>query len=436
MPSRSRAAATLAAACVSLALAPLAAGAQESGTLRSLIPDLFRFGDCDAPLCLAGSLDENTHGEHFIGSAAQANANVLDFLANAVGVSLASIPISAASSGVTFTFVDGVPVKTASSAGPIFAERAPTLGSRRLLIGANVTALNFTTLRGRPLRDLHFNFTHQDIDPAGLGDPGFENDVIGTRIGLDLNLVATTAFITYGLLDRVDVSVAVPYVYTTLRGGSTLQVIPFTGATPHFFAGTSADPVLSVSQQVEGSANGIGDVAARVKVNLSQSTKFSLSVLGDARFATGDEENFLGAGATSVRGLLIMSGQYGTFSPHANVGYLHRGAEGATNAFLTTVGFDHMLSSWATLAGDVISESQVGESSLKLPGTVFFEEPYRRSVESTDIPNMRDNPVSASLGMKFTTTNGVRLIVNGIFPMQRAGLQPDAIWTAGLEYTF
>ena len=436
---RPRAAIAMAAACLSLALAPLAPlGAQhdDGGTLRSKIPDLFRFGDCLAPLCLAGSLDENTHGDHFVGSAAQAGANVLEFLSNAVGISLASIPISAASSGVTFTFAEGAPVRTASSAGPIFGERAPTLGSRRLLIGTNVTALNFTTLRGRPLRDLHFNFTHQDIDPAGLGDPSFENDVISTRLSLDLNLIATTAFVTYGLLDRVDVSVAVPYVYTTMRGGSTLQVNPFTGATPHFFEGTETDPVLRVATHVDGSASGIGDVAARVKVNLSQAPKFALSLLGDVRLPTGDEENFLGAGATSIRGLLVMSGQYGAFSPHANVGYLRRDAEGSTNALLSTVGFDQMLSSWATLAAEVISESQVGESSLRLPGPVFYEEPYQRTVEATDIPNMRDNPVSASLGMKFTTTNGVRLIVNGIFPMQRAGLQPDAIWTAGLEYTF
>lgn len=437
MHVRPRAAAALAAACLLFAPAPARAQTTNgNGSLRSMIPDLFRFGNCTAPLCLAGSLDENTHGNHFVGAAAAANTNVLDFLSNAVGVSLASIPISAASSGVTFTFVEGAPVRTASSAGPIFGERATTLGRNRLLVGTNVTAINFTTLRGRPLRDLHFNFTHEDTDPAGLGEPAFENDVISARVGLDLNLIATTAFLTYGLLDRIDLSVAVPYVYTTMRGGSTLQVNPFTGGTPHFFAGDNTDPVLRVATSVEGTASGIGDVSARLKVNLSQANLFSLSLLGDARLPTGDEENFLGAGSTSIRGLLIMSGQYGEFSPHANVGYLRRSGEASNNAFLATFGFDQMLSSWATMAAELITESQVGESALRLPGTIFFEEPYRRTVESTDIPNMRDNPINASLGMKFTTTNGVRLIVNGIFPMQRAGLQPDAIWTAGLEYTF
>ena len=37
----------------------------------------------------------------------------------------------------------------------MFGERAPTLGRNRLLVGANVTSINFTTLRGRPIKDLN-----------------------------------------------------------------------------------------------------------------------------------------------------------------------------------------------------------------------------------------------------------------------------------------
>ena len=88
------------------------------------------------------------------------------------------------------------------------------------------------------------------------------------------------------------------------------------------------------------------------------------------------------------------------------------------------------------MAADLITERQIGDSKLRLPGPVEYEEPFRRFVSPTDIPNRRDNLVNASLGMKFTTTNGMRLVINGIFPIERAGLQPDVIWTSGLEYTF
>ena len=415
----------------------LPAAPAQAQSLRERIPELFRYGGCEEALCLAGSLG-TAHGSHFIGAAASANASVIDFLTNAVGVSLGNIPQSAASSGATFTFVEGVPVKTSSSAGPVFGERAPTLGRRRLLVGANVTSINFTTLRGRPIKDLNFNFTHENVEPTDYGDPGYENDLITADVALDLNLLATTAYLTYGLFDRLDIGVSVPYLFTTMRGSAVMQVLPIGSgaASPHYFAGTAENPVLRVGTNIEGEAQGIGDVAARLKWNLSQAPVFSLSLLADARFPTGDEDNFLGSGTTAVRGLAVMSGQYGAFSPHANAGYLYRGGDDHTNALLATVGFDHLLSSWATMAFDVITETQVGESPLQLPGPVNFDVPYRRQVNPTDIPNKRDNFANASLGMKFTTSNGVRIIVNGIFPLARAGLQPDAIYTTGLEYTF
>lgn len=419
---------------ICLAVVSRAAPAQ---TLRDKISQLFSFGSCGQPLCLDGSVSAaNGHGDHFIGSVEGTNKAIITFLTEAVGVSLGHIPLSAASSGATFTFVDGLPVKTSSSAGPIFGERAPTLGRNRLLFGANVTSLNFTTLRGLPIRGLNFNFTHQDVAAPGLGDPLFENDVISVKTSLDLNLLATSAFFTYGLLDNVDISVAVPFVYTTLRGNSVGQVNPFGSSALHFFAGTSSDPILRAAADVEGTASGIGDVAGRIKVNLSQAPIFGFSLLVDARFPTGDKANLLGSGAIAVRGMGVMSGQYGSFSPHLNAGYLYHGNKLQSNAVLATFGFDQLLSGWATLAADVITERQIGDNKLILPGPVEYDVPFRRFVSPTDIPNRRDNLVNASLGMKFTTTNGLRLVFNGIVPIERAGLQPDVIWTSGLEYTF
>ena len=116
---------------VALALAAtLVQSTAEAQDLRDRIPDLFRYGGCSQALCLAGSLG-TAHGTHFIGAAQGANGTVIEFLSDAVGVSLGNIPISAASSGATFTFVEGVPVKTASSAGPVFGERAPIAAVRR-----------------------------------------------------------------------------------------------------------------------------------------------------------------------------------------------------------------------------------------------------------------------------------------------------------------
>src|SRR3712207_8029781 len=55
------------------------------------------------------------------------------------------------------------------------------------------------------------------------------------------------------------------------------------------------------------------------------------------------------------------------FTPHANVGYLYRAGDQLNDAVLATVGFDHLLAPWATLAADVVSELEVGPSKLRVP---------------------------------------------------------------------
>src|SRR5206468_3347235 len=83
----------------------------------------------------------------------------------------------------------------------------------------------------------------------------------------------------------------------TLRGVSDAQIFPFGGTTAqHFSGGTPANPQLSTSRFVEGSATGIGDIAARVKVNVTQTERTTFAVLGDVRFPTGSEDDLLGSG--------------------------------------------------------------------------------------------------------------------------------------------
>ena len=137
----------------------------------------------------------------------------------------------------------------------------------------------------------------------------------------------TALLLTYGISDRIDFGVVLPFVSTELRGTSTATIIPFGtgGPPPHFFSGTAENPVLTASRFSEGSSSGLGDVSARVKINLREGTPVSLAILAEGRFPTGSEEDLRGAGAVALRGLGIVSARLGDFSPHANVGYLYRG---------------------------------------------------------------------------------------------------------------
>jgi len=419
-----------------LACCALPIGAQ-SGLRTRLTTELFTFGTCGQPLCLDGALIG--HGNHFIPAQLAGTGSVLAVLSNAIGTSVANTPVSAASSGTTFQFEGGVPVKTSSSAGPIFGERAQTLGRGRFFMGVNVTGMHFERLRGVRLDNLSFNFTHEDIAPAGRGDPDFENDIIQVRVAMAVDLLVTSVFASWGIVDGVDIGVSVPFVRTSLSGQSVAQILPFgSGGTPLHAFGTdiNGDPILTAVATTDGAATGLGDVAARVKINVVQTRKVGVAILGDARFPTGDEENLLGAGKFSGRGMGVVSMRFGPFSPHANIGYTVRDAQSENNGFVANFGFDQLLGSWATMAFDLLSEWQVGDSKLQIPGTVIYTEPYPHTVQPTNIPGQKDNFMSASIGFKFVTARGMTFVANGLIPLRDSGLQPSVIWTGGLEYNF
>jgi hypothetical protein len=436
------------------ALCVLAAPPLSAQHLRDQISDLFIFGPGHDPLFLGGTGDPNNpetvriHGSHFVPAAVASNGTVISFLTNSIGSNVANVPVSATSGGSTFSFEGGVPVRTSTSAGPVFGERAQTLGRGRVLAALSRTGVHFKTLRGVDLNDINFTFTHANSDFPGcdsiaggdcslLGVPSLENETIDLTLALDVKLTVTSFLLTYGITDRLDLGVVVPLVSTSLEGSSQAQINPF-GPPPavHFFGGTPDDPTLTASRFVRGSATGIGGVDTRVKANLRRGEPLSVGLLADVRFPTGSEGDLLGSGAFAVRGLAILSSRFGNFSPHANVGYLYRGGAFETDAVLGTLGFDHLLAPWATLAVDLVSQLQVGDSPLQVPDPVVIQSPYVRTVRPTTIPDQRDDLVDGSFGAKLTAANGLTVVGNAEWPLNRGGLRPDVIWTFGLEYNF
>ena len=422
--------------------------------LRDKVSQLFIFGEGDDPLYLGGSGSPNSpaniqaHGDHFIPSAVASNGTIISFLTGAVAASSSNLPVGSASGGSTFQFEGGVPVRTSSSSGPIFGERAQTLGRGRMFVAVQRTGASFRALRGVPLQNLDLTFTHENVNFAGcdtiyhgdcskLGTPLLENETISLHLDMNVNMTITSFLASYGITDRVDLGFVVPIVHTTLNGQSNAQINPF-GPPPavHFFAGTPDNPVLTASRSVQGSATGLGDVAARVKINLRQSLPVAVGVLLEARIPTGAKQDLLGSGSFAGRGEAIASARFGSFAPHANLGYLYRSGDSDTDALLATVGFDQLLAPWVTLAGELVSEFQVGTSNLTTPGDVVIEVPYRRVIHTSNIPDMRDDIINGSLGAKFTTREGMTVVVNAAWPFNRGGLRPNLFWTFGLEYGF
>jgi len=454
MPPRARATVILRSIALASIVLLSATRRTDAQNLRQRISDLFIFGEGQEPLFLAGSGDPSNpaslqvHGMHFIPSSNAENSALIATIGDALGSSIGSIPIGSTSGSESFHFVGGVPVRSSTSAGPIFAERAQTLGTGRALVGISRTAFRFATLRGVDMNDIQLTFTHQNVDFAGCdavfnddctkyGVPALENDVMNFRLSMDLDVRVTSAYVTYGVNDRVDVGLVLPIVQADFRGESFAQIVPFGGTTvAHYFAGTPANPVLNASRQSLGSSAGLGDVAVRAKVNLRETADASVAVLLDARFPTGSEEDLLGGGKFAGRALAIIDSRLGDFSPHANVGYLHHAGDRQNDAVLATLGFDQRLRETVTLAADLVSELQVGDSKLILPELLTYEAPFRRTLNPTNIPTMRDDIVNGSFGVKVAPARRTIIVLNALFPLNRGGLRPNLVYTAGIEHTF
>jgi hypothetical protein len=437
------------AACATLGT-PLHA---QSLGLRDQISQLFIFGNGEDPLFLAGTAANpsqavNIHGSHFVPSASTQNGTMINFITDAISGNVADFPFSAASGGTTFRFEGGMPVPTSNSTGPVFAERGQTLGRGRVLAGFSYNTFHYTSLRGVDLNNVNLVFTHENVTGPGcdsifgrscdpMGFPTLENDIMPFTLSLDIHVSLASFVLTYGVTDRLDIGIALPIVSTTLDGHSVANIIPFGGDSAfHYFGGTATDPILSASRIVHGTATGMGDAAVRMKLNLHNSDQSSVALLLDGRFPTGSEEDLLGAGKFSGRLLAIVSGRFGPFSPHANVGYLRRVGTLRNDAVLATVGFDHLMAPSVTLAVDLISQLQVGADKLAVPGPVTYTYPFDRTVQTSDIPNIHDDLVNGSIGMKFTLSHGPTVILNGLFPLNKGGLRPNVLYTTGVEYSF
>jgi hypothetical protein len=421
--------------CLALCLltAPL-----EAQDLRTQLRNLFQFGSgCGDLICLSTSA--GNHASHFNPDEHAVAETIVNFLTNAFLTTVSSIPIGATSSGTTFRLdPTGVPIATSGSTGPIFGERSQTLGRSRFLVGANVTGNSFSSIRGVNMGDIRLTLTHQDTPPTGLGNPTFEYDRINVKTSMSASLTAFSAFVMYGVTNRLDIGLTIPVVHLSFSGTSVGTIVPHdfatAGCSEHFWAGTACNPVLVDTARSSGSKTGIGDVTARAKFNMLQTESGGAALLADVHLPTGKQADLLGAGTTSVRGLLVASTRVGQLTPHVNAGYFWRGGTNQNSDLLGTVGFDALVTQAVTLAADFIGQWQVGANKISMPSPVQYID--GSTADRTNIPDQKDNVYGASFGGKFSLQQSLTAVGNVIFPLGNGGMRSNATWTFGLEKNF
>lgn len=431
-----------------------------------------------------------------------------DFIASfgafneAVGIQASRLPLASPSSGVTFVYNPTLKTFTPSTEetlGPIFGERATTIGRNKVYIAFSYQYFGFSSIDGQDTRHIPVIFQHRPLAPTApsgfLGpcpntvgmtgtqyagpptDPCFVRDFISTDNSIDLKIHQFTLYATYGITRNLDVSVAVPILDVHMGVISNATIVPnavapsIPPAPPVFHQFNVADPAISsfctnvspclkASFSDAGSASGIGDVLLRGKYTVHKWERAALGAGLDVRVPSGDAQNFLGSGSTGIKPFGVFS-YSARLSPHAVVGYevngdsilagdfvgaSATGAKGSLpNRFIYIVGADIAILRRLTGAFDLFGQRLFGTSQV-VPAQ-YTDLGKCSDVSCTTVTpgtthaNIAQRPgdvniTDASLGAKYRAFGNLVITGNVLLKVDDGGLRARAVPLVGVSYSF
>ena len=255
--------------------------------------------------------------------------------------------------------------RSARSFGPILAERADTIGKDKFAFGFSHQNFTFDSMDSLPLNRVPSVFVHIP-NPA---NPTFAQDIITAENFVDLRISQFTTFLTYGIHDRIDLSVAMPLISANLgvTSNATIRRIGTgTDTSIHGFGGSADGSQGQFANS--SSASGIGDVVARIKGECpAREVAGACCWVWMFVFRREILTTFSGR-ERRAEAVCRLSFTAGSFSPHVNLGYQWNGqsvlagnvttGEKASlpNQVLYAVGFDYGLTRRFTLAADVLGQ--------------------------------------------------------------------------------
>ena len=213
---------------------------------------------------------------------------------------MAALPTSASSAGFVYRFnpAIGTLERTSASFGPDVVERASTSGRGRVALGATWQYRSFNRLDGRDLGGSTLPTTaNRFVDESQAFDV--------ETLDLHVHSSVVTGFATVGVTDRLDLGVAVPFVWLGIDGVRT-----------DTYRGTSF-----TQASASASSTGFGDVALRGRYLLVDRAPASFAVAGEWRLPTGRADDLLGAGSGAGRLFVVASSEQGRVGVHGNFGF-------------------------------------------------------------------------------------------------------------------
>jgi hypothetical protein len=320
-------------------------------------------------------------------------------------------------------------VRRRQSLGPIFAERAQTLGHRTITASVSYSHLRFATLEGDSLSHISSSqpvFTDEYLAQLPKSDRirAADNQLVTT---LDLDFALDLLFFSaaYGLTDRIDLSIAIAVNRADMEGHAVATITDddevdnggafFVENQPGVIVGGTGDPCSKDFRCAEDgfdeSAFGTGDIYLRAKWHVYDTRFADLAVAGVLTLPTGNADDFLGFHDPTFTPWLIASKQFGRVSPHINLG-------------------------WAFRSGADVSQAQwiAGADVLVFPKLTVGADFLGYHDDRRD--GINDDIIQSAIAFKFNPF-GQTVIGTGFqFPVNRDGLRADVIYTLQVETTF
>ncbi len=418
-------------------------------------------------------------------------------LSTAISTQVANqIPTLSTSAGYTYEWNPELEVleRSAKTFGPLFSERAVTLGRNKFNLSASYSWIKFDSFNGKNIDKLRSQtevaFVPETGDvqffgpsrSADLDGNGTNEALIGDELNLQLDLetqIWDFSF-TYGVLDNLDVNIDVPVLYTYARS-SLVERLP----DPRCL-GVSDDcdtlfrsGIGNQSAVVDGVAGsftvfdpsadrddklGIGDIHLRAKYAALR-RPIGVAALLDLSLPTGKKENFQGTGDTRLQTSLAASKDVLDFLEfHSQAGVQFNINTIDRSQARYAAGVTAQATSAIAVTVDFIGRSEFGPQGRipntgRLPavrdvdGVPTLTQPLSEidGVDESGNPvnedeNFKGRPIfvdikrndvlDLAVGARLAVGEQGILFLNFLVPLNQDGIRADFIPTVGFERTF
>jgi hypothetical protein len=318
-------------------------------------------------------------------------------------------PAISTTPGLTFQYDPQTQLfeRSSRALGPIFVERARTLGRGKFELGVSYIYIHFDELDGDKLEGLVA--TRKDAIA-----PGVDLTLTFDQFSLEEHVIPF--FGTYGVTDRWDVNFLIPLLVTSFDSRVRIGV----GPQEILFGGSREK-------------TGPGDLFLRTKYRLFDYEGFNLAFGSSLRLPTGDEDELQGKGDVILEPFFALDREHTRFNLHITLGidFNIDDSDRSRIRYAGGVAFD--LIEQLAVTVDVI-----GNSSLKtdrISGGTGLSGNAPPGLSPTFTAKRKTDIVDLALGLK-GSVRSLTGFVTFFLPLNNDGLRADWIPALGLQYSF